>query len=187
MPASLPVSLIVAATRNQVIGRDNQMPWHLPADLRYFKQRTLGKPIIMGRKTWESLGRPLPGRLNIVITRQVDAELEGAEVFADLEAALQRGQAWAAQQGVDEVMVIGGGQLYQQALALAQRVYLTRIDLELEGDTFSLSWMHNSGNKSMRKHIRLKHKSRAIPLKCGSARRVLLSFYLANGLITCRI
>lgn len=136
MPASLPVSLIVAATRNQVIGRDNQMPWHLPADLRYFKQRTLGKPIIMGRKTWESLGRPLPGRLNIVITRQVDAELEGAEVFADLEAALQRGQAWAAQQGVDEVMVIGGGQLYQQALALAQRVYLTRIDLELEGDTF---------------------------------------------------
>lgn len=132
----LPVSLIVAATRNQVIGLDNQMPWHLPADLRYFKQRTLGKPIIMGRKTWESLGRPLPGRLNIVITRQTDIALEGAEVFADLEAAIQRGQEWAAQQGVDEVMVIGGGQLYQQALTLAQRVYLTRIELELDGDTF---------------------------------------------------
>ncbi len=132
----LPVSLIVAATRNQVIGRDNDMPWHLPADLRYFKQRTLGKPIIMGRKTWESLGRPLPGRLNIVISRQADTVLEGAEVFADLQAAIVRGQAWAAEQGVDEVMVIGGGQLYQQALALAQRVYLTRIDLELEGDTF---------------------------------------------------
>ena len=132
----LPVSLIVAATRNQVIGLDNQMPWHLPADLRYFKQRTLGKPIIMGRKTWESLGRPLPGRLNIVITRQTDIALEGAEVFADLEAAIERGQEWAAQQGVDEVMVIGGGQLYQQALALAQRVYLTRIELELDGDTF---------------------------------------------------
>ena len=132
----LPVSLIVAATRNQVIGRDNQMPWHLPEDLRYFKQRTLGKPIIMGRKTWESLGRPLPGRLNIVITRQADLELEGAEVFTDLDAALQRGREWAAQKGADEVMVIGGGQLYQKALQFAQRVYLTRIDLELEGDTF---------------------------------------------------
>lgn len=132
----LPVSLIVAATRNQVIGLDNQMPWHLPADLRYFKQRTLGKPIIMGRKTWESLGRPLPGRLNIVITRQADITLEGAEVFADLKTAIQRGQEWAVQQGVDEVMVIGGGQLYQQALTLAQRVYLTRIELELDGDTF---------------------------------------------------
>ena len=132
----LPVSLIVAATRNQVIGLDNQMPWHLPDDLRYFKQRTLGKPIIMGRKTWESLGRPLPGRLNIVISRQTDTVLEGAEVFADLEAAIQRGQEWAAQQGVAEVMVIGGGQIYQQALRLAQRVYLTRIELELEGDTF---------------------------------------------------
>jgi len=136
MQHSLPVSLIVAATRNQVIGRDNQMPWHLPADLRYFKQRTLGKPIIMGRKTWESLGRPLPGRLNIVVTRQTDIALEGAEVFADLQAAIARGQEWACEQGVDEVMVIGGGQLYQQALALTQRVYLTRIDLELEGDTF---------------------------------------------------
>lgn len=136
MQHSLPVSLIVAVTRNQVIGRDNQMPWHLPADLRYFKQRTLGKPIIMGRKTWESLGRPLPGRLNIVISRQMNTELAGAEVFADLEAAIERGQAWATEQGVDEVMVIGGGQLYQQALTLAQRVYLTRIDLELEGDTF---------------------------------------------------
>ena len=82
MKNTLPVSLIVAATRNQVIGLENQMPWHLPADLRYFKQCTLGKPIIMGRKTWESLGRPLPGRLNIVVSRQADAELAGAEVFA---------------------------------------------------------------------------------------------------------
>ena len=136
MNNTLPVSLIVAATRNQVIGLENQMPWHLPADLRYFKQCTLGKPIIMGRKTWESLGRPLPGRLNIVISRQADVALAGAEVFADLASAIERGQAWAAQQGVDEVMVIGGGQIYQQAIALAQRVYLTRIELELEGDTF---------------------------------------------------
>ena len=136
MTHSMPVSLIVAATRNQVIGRDNQMPWHLPDDLRYFKQRTLGKPIIMGRKTWQSLGRPLPGRLNIVVTRQQGVDFAGAEVFSDLEAALQRGREWAVQQGVDEVMLIGGGQLYKQALPLAQRVYLTRIELELEGDTF---------------------------------------------------
>ena len=85
----------------------------------------------MGRKTWESLGRPLPGRLNIVISRQADTVLAGAEVFTNLTDAIARGQAWAAEQGVDEVMVIGGGQIYQQAIDLAQRVYLTRIDLEL--------------------------------------------------------
>src|SRR5690554_5787328 len=136
MNNTLPVSLIVAATRNQVIGLENQMPWHLPDDLRYFKQCTLGKPIVMGRKTWESLGRPLPGRLNIVVTRQAVAEYAGAEGFSDLAASLQRGREWASQQGVDEVMLIGGVQLYQQALPLAQRIYLTRIDLELEGDTF---------------------------------------------------
>lgn len=134
--SSLPLCLIVAATRNQVIGRDNAMPWHLPDDLRYFKARTLGKPVIMGRKTWESLGRPLPGRLNIVVSRQDGLQLEGAEVFADLPAAIERGQHWAQEQGVDEVMLIGGGQLYHQALAQASRVYLTRIEVELEGDTW---------------------------------------------------
>ncbi|NLC10609.1 MAG: dihydrofolate reductase, partial [Gammaproteobacteria bacterium] len=94
--SSLPLSLIVAATRNYVIGQDNEMPWHLPEDLRYFKRRTLGKPVIMGRKTWDSIGRPLPGRLNIVITRQTDLQLEGAEVFTDLSAAIVRAENWAA-------------------------------------------------------------------------------------------
>lgn len=134
--SSLPLCLIVAATRNRVIGRDNAMPWHLPEDLRYFKARTLGKPVIMGRKTWESLGRPLPGRLNIVVSRQPGLQLDGAEVFADLTGAVERGRKWAEEQGVDEVMLIGGGQLYHQALAQASRVYLTRIELELEGDTW---------------------------------------------------
>lgn len=134
--SDVPLCLIVAATRNQVIGRDNQMPWHLPEDLRYFKQRTLGKPIIMGRKTWESIGRPLPGRLNLVVSRQADLQLEGAEVFTELSTALERAQVWAREQGVDEVMLIGGGQLYHQALAHAKTVYLTRIEVELEGDTF---------------------------------------------------
>lgn len=132
---SLPLSLIVAATRNHVIGDNNQMPWHLPEDLRYFKQRTLGKPVIMGRKTWDSIGRALPGRLNIVISRQQDLRLEGAEVFADIDAAIVCAQNWAQEHGADEVMIIGGGQLYRQCLAQAQRVYLTRIETEVAGDT----------------------------------------------------
>ena len=133
---SVPLCLIVAATRNRVIGRDNAMPWHLPEDLRYFKERTFGKPIIMGRKTWDSLGRPLPGRLNIVVSRQEDLQLEGAEVFTDLDSAIERGRQWAREQGASEVMLIGGGQLYHQALSLAHRVYLTQIEIELEGDTW---------------------------------------------------
>lgn len=131
-----PVSLIVAATENNVIGRDNQMPWHLPNELQYFKATTMGKPIIMGRKTWDSLGRPLPGRLNIVVTRQTDLVLEGAEVVNDLTQALARAQAWAIENDAEELMIIGGEQLYRLALPLADRVYLTRIALTLEGDAF---------------------------------------------------
>lgn len=136
MNARLPLALIAAQARNRVIGLDNRMPWHLPADLKHFKARTLGKPIIMGRKTWDSLGRPLPGRLNIVISRQPGLQLEGAEVFGSLEAALQRADQWAREQGVDELMLIGGAQLYEQALPLAERLYLTRIELDPPGDAF---------------------------------------------------
>ena len=112
------------------------MPWHLPADFKYFKATTLGKPIIMGRKTWDSLGRPLPGRLNLVVSRQTDLQLEGAEVFASLEAAIERAEAWAIEQGVDEVMLIGGAQLYSQGLADADRLYLTRVGLNPVGDAW---------------------------------------------------
>ncbi|MFT0212284.1 dihydrofolate reductase [Pseudomonas sp. F1_0610] len=136
MSHKLPLALIVATTENNVIGLNNKMPWHLPEDLKYFKRRTLGKPVIMGRKTWESLGRPLPSRLNIVVSRQVDLTLEGAEVFADLKQACQRAQMWAQQQAVDEVMIIGGAQLYQQALPIVDRVYRTRIHMTCEGDAF---------------------------------------------------
>lgn len=132
----LPLGLIVATTENNVIGLDNKMPWHLPEDLKYFKRRTLGKPVIMGRKTWESLGRPLPGRLNIVVSRQADLTLAGAEVVTDLAQAYQRGQEWAQQQAVDEVMIIGGAQLYQQALPMVDKVYRTRIHMQCEGDAF---------------------------------------------------
>lgn len=132
----LPLSLIAALADNRVIGRDNQMPWHLPADLKYFKATTLGKPIIMGRKTWDSLGRPLPGRLNLVISRQANLQLEGAEVFASLAEALIRADAWAREQGVDELMLIGGAQLYALALPQAERLYLTRVQISPEGDAW---------------------------------------------------
>ena len=133
---SLPLVMIAALAENHVIGLDNKMPWHLPADLKHFKAMTLGKPIIMGRKTWDSLGRPLPGRLNLVVSRQPDLQLEGAETFSSLDDALQRAEAWAREQDADEIMLIGGAQLYIQALERAQRLYLTRIEASPEGDAF---------------------------------------------------
>jgi len=138
MNTSLPLSLIAALAENRVIGIDNSMPWHLPGDFKYFKATTLGKPIIMGRKTWDSLGRPLPGRLNLVVSRQPGLQLDGAEVFASLEGALARAEQWAREHGVDELMLIGGAQLYGQALAsgLVSRMYLTRVELSPEGDAW---------------------------------------------------
>ncbi|WP_433885860.1 dihydrofolate reductase [Pseudomonas vranovensis] len=138
MKTSLPLSLIAALAENRVIGIDNSMPWHLPGDFKYFKATTLGKPIIMGRKTWDSLGRPLPGRLNLVVSRQLGLQLEGAEVFASLEAAIERAEQWALAQGVDELMLIGGAQLYTQAIerGLADRLYLTRVELNPQGDAW---------------------------------------------------
>ncbi|RWU23501.1 diacylglycerol kinase [Pseudomonas alkylphenolica] len=138
MKTSLPLSLIAALADNRVIGIDNRMPWHLPGDFKYFKATTLGKPIIMGRKTWDSLGRPLPGRLNLVVSRQPGLQLEGAEVFASLDEAMLRAEQWALAQGVDELMLIGGAQLYTQAIerGLADRLYLTRVELSPEGDAW---------------------------------------------------
>ncbi|WP_434679111.1 dihydrofolate reductase [Pseudomonas sp. R1-18] len=136
MKTHLPLSLIAALGENRVIGVDNSMPWHLPGDFKYFKATTLGKPIIMGRKTWDSLGRPLPGRLNLVVSRQDGLQLEGAEVFSSLEAARERAEQWAREQSVDEVMLIGGAQLYTQAMPQADRLYLTRVALSPEGDAW---------------------------------------------------
>jgi dihydrofolate reductase len=136
MNITRPLCLIAALAQNRVIGRNNQLPWHLPADLKHFKALTLGKPIIMGRKTWDSLGRPLPGRLNLVVSRQPDLQLQGAEVFSSLEAAMLRADQWAASEGADELMLIGGAQLYEQGLPLAQRLYLTRVGLNPEGDAW---------------------------------------------------
>lgn len=115
---------------SRLIGAENRMPWHLPADLQYFKRVTMGKPMIMGRNTWESLGRVLPGRRHIVITRQADYSAPGIEVVHSVDAAL------ALLEEGEEAMVIGGAQLYEQMLQHAQRLYLTRIEAEFEGDTW---------------------------------------------------
>ncbi len=130
------LSLIVAMSRNGVIGIDNQLPWHLPEDLKYFKSVTMGKPIIMGRKTYDSIGRPLPGRTNIVITRDPSWQAEGVSVAQTLEAALSLGQVACNAAGADEIMVIGGEQIYRMTLPAADRLYLTQVDAEVEGDAF---------------------------------------------------
>lgn len=129
------VALIVAAAVNNVIGRDNQLPWHLPQDLKYFKAKTLGKPVIMGRKTYESIGRPLPGRPNIVVTRNPAWTANGAHVTASLEEALTlAAQLVGHEPEFQETMVIGGAEIYKAALPLADKIYLTRIDVAVEGD-----------------------------------------------------
>ena len=130
------VNLIYARARNGVIGRDGGLPWHLPEDLAHFKRLTAGCPVIMGRKTWDSLPerfRPLPGRMNLVVTRQADWRGDGARGFGSLEQALESlGQSDPAPA---EVWVIGGAQLYALALPLAQRIVVTELDLDAEGDT----------------------------------------------------
>lgn len=124
------LALIVAYSKNRVIGKDNQLPWRLPSDLAHFKRQTSGHPIIMGRKTWESIGRPLPNRHNIVVSRRGEGNFTGATVVASLEAAT------AAVTENDTAYVIGGAQLYEQALPLVQRIIATEIDIHLEGDAF---------------------------------------------------
>ncbi len=124
------ISAIVAAAENNAIGKDNQLLWHLPNDLRFFKRTTTGHTIIMGRKTYESVGKPLPNRRNIIITRQPGYAVEGAEVVHSLTAAFERCA------GQDEVFVVGGAEIYRQALPAVGRIYLTRVHATLPGDSF---------------------------------------------------
>lgn len=130
------IALIAAMGLNHVIGRNNQLPWHLPEDLKYFRSMTWGKPIVMGRKTFDSLGRPLPGRTNIVVTRQAGLQLPGASVQGSLDAALEQAERQAVLDGVDEIMVIGGENLYRQMLDRADRLYLTLVEAEPDGDAW---------------------------------------------------
>lgn len=124
------ISLIVALARNRVIGRDNQLPWRLSADLQHFKRLTMGKPIVMGRKTCESIGRPLPGRTNIVVTRDSSFSAAGCRVVHSIDAAL------VAAGGADEVMIMGGENLYSQLLPRADRLYLTEVQADVSGDAW---------------------------------------------------
>ncbi|RTQ48185.1 dihydrofolate reductase [Hymenobacter gummosus] len=122
-------SIVVARADNGVIGRDNQLPWHLPADLRHFKQLTSGHPVVMGRRTYESIGRPLPGRRNIVVTRQLDWQAAGVETAASVLGALE-----LARQSDEEVFVIGGAEIYREALPAVDVVYLTEVHAAPTGD-----------------------------------------------------
>jgi dihydrofolate reductase len=127
------ISLVVAASDNHAIGKDNQLLWHLPKDMRFFKNTTWALPILMGRKTFESLGnKPLPGRLNLVITRQAGVTYNGATVVSSLEEAI----TMAKQNDYKELMVIGGGEIYTMALPMADSIYLTRVHTTIEGDTY---------------------------------------------------
>ena len=128
------LALIWAMARNRTIGHNNALPWYLPADLKYFKRVTLGKPVIMGRKTWDSIGRPLPGRTNIVITRDRGFQAEGARVVSSLDEALALAEKICLIDGAEEAVVIGGAQIYALALPHAQRLYLTQVHAEVEGD-----------------------------------------------------
>ena len=129
---SMQLILIAAFTDNRVLGKDNQLIWHLPDDLKNFKRLTSGHPVIMGRKTFESLGRPLPNRTNIVITRNAEYEAAGCVVVASLEAAVEK----ATETRAPKAFVIGGGEIYSQALPLANLMFLTHVHTQLAGDTF---------------------------------------------------
>ena len=126
------ISLIVAASTNNAIGKNNQLLWHLPNDLKFFKNTTWGMPVIMGRKTFEAVNKPLPGRFNIVITRQTDWKAAGTISATDLNDALQK----ATETNCNEIFVIGGGEIYKQAMELADTIYLTRVHANIDGDTF---------------------------------------------------
>ncbi len=142
------ISLIAAMGKNRAIGLDGRMPWHLPAELQHFKQATIGKAIVMGRRTWQAIGRPLPGRQNIVISRDSGFVAAGADVTGSLTAAVEIAQ-------VDEIMVIGGGQLYSLALPHAQRMILTLIDIEPRADTWFPEWDDKQWQQTKERHFQV--------------------------------
>lgn len=142
------IAMIAAMTKNRTIGFDNDMPWHLPDDLKFFKAKTTGKPVIMGRKTFESIGsRPLPNRPNYVISRQADFDANGATLLPSVEAALE-----TIGESVEEVIIMGGGQLYKMMLPQADTLYLTMIDAEIDGDTHFPDWNEFSWQEVEREH-----------------------------------
>ena len=149
------LALICAMAENRTIGKDNSLPWHLSEDLKYFRKVTMGHCIIMGRKTWESIGRPLPGRTNIVITRTEDYQADGARVVTSLEEAIELAQSVCALDGVEEAFIIGGAGLYQAALSRAERFHLTRVHAAIEGDTHLMDFDESQWSEISRdKHLK---------------------------------
>ncbi len=144
------LSLIAAVAENGVIGRNNKLPWHLSEDLKYFKRTTLGKPVVMGRLTWESIGRPLPGRTNIVVSRQTDLAIAGVQVVPDLATAMSLGDIGDAA----EVVVIGGGQIYAMAMPWVTRMYLTEVHADVTGDAYFPLWDKSSWRESGRENFK---------------------------------
>jgi len=140
------VTLVAAMGRNRAIGLAGRMPWHLPAELQHFKQLTMGKSIVMGRKTWQAIGRPLPGRQNIVISRNPAFLARSVDLVGSFEEALELAQS-------DEVMVIGGGQVYELAMPRAQRMVLTLIDIEPEADTWFPAWDAGEWTQTRERHF----------------------------------
>lgn len=130
------ISLICAMSENRVIGRNSALPWHLSEDLKYFRRMTMGNCIIMGRNTWESIGRVLPGRTNIVISSNADYQAQDAKVVHSLEEAIKLAESISLINGSEEAFIIGGASLYKSALPLANRFHLTRVHAEVDGDTF---------------------------------------------------
>ena len=155
------ISIIVAASTNNVIGVQGELPWKISDDLKRFKQLTMGKPIVMGRLTWESIGRALPGRQNIVITRRADYQADGCDVVESGAAAL------AAAGDVEEIMIIGGGQIYDLFLPKTNRLYVTRVHTEIEGDAFFPRSMLQTGSLSAPRHMQ---RVRRISLRSSSGR-----------------
>jgi dihydrofolate reductase len=137
------LAIIAAMTPDRVIGRNNQLPWHLRADLQRFKQITMGKTLLMGRKTHESIGKALPGRTNVILTQQADYQATGCEIIHQLEPLLQQ---------QTEIMLIGGASLYAQLLSSAQKMYLTLVAADLAGDAHFPPWDHNDWQELQRSH-----------------------------------
>ncbi len=129
------IVMIAAVARNGVIGADNDMPWRLPSDLKHFKSKTIGRPVIMGRKTFQSLGRALLGRPNLIVTRDKDFQADGAEVRTSLSEAIDRAREHARDLGVDEIIIMGGGQIYAELMDRADRLEITEVQAEPDGDT----------------------------------------------------
>lgn len=147
------LAIVVAMARNYVIGKDDGLPWQLPDDLKWFRQVTMGKPIIMGRVTFESIGKALPGRDNIVITRNSDFQVENVTVAGDMEDAIAIAEAFAIAREVNEIAIIGGAQIYKEALPNVSRIYLTEIDADIEGDTHFPEFSMDDWDRSVAQEI----------------------------------